>query len=65
MEFWNSLLTEKSQKLLMQLKNQPIKFILIGGWAVWLYTKQQKSKDIDIVLKEIIAKDINISSRFK
>ena len=65
MEFWNSLLTEKSQKLLMQLKNPPIKFILIGGWAVWLYTKQQKSKDIDIVLKEIIAKDINISSRFK
>ena len=26
------------------------KFILIGGWAVWLLTKQNKSKDVDIVV---------------
>ena len=26
-------------------------FILIGGWAVWLYTHQLKSKDIDLLVK--------------
>jgi len=26
------------------------RFVLIGGWAVWLYTQQLKSKDIDIVI---------------
>lgn len=52
MEFWHSELIEKSQKLLFDLRKK-IKFVLIGGWAVWLYTKQQKSKDIDIILKNI------------
>jgi|SRR3989344_6854980 len=49
MEFWNSLLTEKSWKLLQELKKK-YNFILIGGWAIYLWTKQQKSKDIDIVV---------------
>jgi len=48
-EFWNSLLTEKSWKLLQEIRNK-YDFILIGGWAVYLLTKQQKSKDIDIVV---------------
>ena len=56
MEFWNSLLTEESQKLLLNLKSleseNKIKFVLIGGWAVWLHTKMLKSKDIDIILKD-------------
>ena len=49
MEFWNSQLTEKSWKLLQELKKK-YEFVLIGGWAVYLWTKQQKSKDIDIVV---------------
>ena len=49
MEFWNSLLTEKSWKLLQEL-NKKYDFVVIGGWAVYLLTKQQKSKDIDIVV---------------
>lgn len=48
-EFWNSLLTEKSWELLQQLRRER-DFILIGGWAVYLLTKQHKSKDIDIVI---------------
>lgn len=48
-EFWNSLLIEKSWKILREIKKK-YKFVLIGGWAVYLLTKQQKSKDIDIVI---------------
>lgn len=48
-DFWNSQLTEKSFELLQSLKKK-YKFILIGGWAVYLWTKQQKSKDIDIAV---------------
>lgn len=49
MEFWNSELTEKSWQVLQQLKKE-YNFVLIGGWAVYLWAKQQKSKDIDIVI---------------
>src|SRR3989344_2809346 len=48
-EYWNSLLTEKSWQILQELKRS-YNFILIGGWAVYLFTRQQKSKDIDIVV---------------
>ena len=48
-EYWNSLLTEKSWKILQEIKKK-YNFILIGGWAVYLLTQQQKSKDIDIVI---------------
>ena len=48
-EFWNSEITEASWKRLQELSKE-IKFTLIGGWAVYLYTKMQKSKDIDIVI---------------
>lgn len=47
--FWNSLLTEKSWRILQELRKKH-DFILIGGWAVYLLTKSQKSKDIDIVV---------------
>jgi len=56
--FWNSLLTEESWKILQELKKSH-NFILIGGWAVYMFTKQQKSKDIDIVV------DINELQKFK
>ena len=49
MEFYHDLITEKSFKILRQLRGR-VKFILIGGWAVFLYTKSLKSKDIDIIL---------------
>ena len=52
-EFWNSLLTEKSWNLLIKISKEPFKFIVIGGWAVYLWTKLHKSKDIDIALINI------------
>ena len=52
-EFWNSLLTEKSWNLLINISKEPFKFIVIGGWAAYLWTKLHKSKDIDIVIADI------------
>src|SRR3989344_3991293 len=49
MEFWNSLLTEKSWQILQEIRKK-YNFILIGGWATYLWAGQQKSKDIDIVV---------------
>ena len=48
-EFYHDLITEKSFEALQNLRRR-FEFILIGGWAVFLYTKTLKSKDIDIVL---------------
>lgn len=53
MEFWNSTLTEKSWNILLDLNKKPFKFIVIGGWAAYLWTKLHKSKDLDIVLKDM------------
>ena len=68
MEFWNSQLTEKSWEVLKEIRKK-YNFILIGGWAAYLWTKQQKSKDIDIIVsinelqklkKENISKNDNL-----
>lgn len=48
-EFYHDLITEKSFKTLQDLKRK-FDFILIGGWAIFLYTKALKSKDIDIII---------------
>ena len=48
-EFYHDLITEKSFKILQNLKRK-FDFILIGGWAIFLYTKALKSKDIDIIV---------------
>ncbi|MBU4480982.1 hypothetical protein KKH59_01565 [Patescibacteria group bacterium] len=48
-EFYHDLITEKSFKILCDLKKD-FDFILIGGWAVFLYAKALKSKDVDIIL---------------
>ena len=48
--FWNSLLTEKSFKILQDLKKSDFDFILIGGWAAYLWTNLHKSKDIVVVV---------------
>ena len=49
MEYWNTIITEKSWKVLQKISKE-IDFILIGGWAVYLWSKSHKSKDIDIVI---------------
>ena len=48
-EFYREDVTEKRWQLLQQLHRQ-YDFVLIGGWAVWAYTHQDKSRDIDIVV---------------
>lgn len=52
MNYWNSILTEKSWNNLIELKKKKFDFIVIGGWAAYLITNLHKSKDIDIVLKD-------------
>lgn len=47
-EFWNENVTEKSWIELTSLSKK-YDFILIGGWAAYLWTGTHKSKDIDIV----------------
>lgn len=49
MAFYHDMITEASWRELQNLKKQN-QFLLIGGWAVYLYTKGLKSKDIDIVV---------------
>ncbi len=49
MAFWSDIITEKSWNVLKELKKR-FKFILIGGWAAYLWTKTMKSKDIDCIV---------------
>lgn len=49
MEIYHYLITEKSFKLLQTLRRR-YRFILIGGWAVFLYAHSLKSKDIDLII---------------
>ncbi len=49
MEYWNDLITEKSWKILQDIKGK-FNFVLIGGWANYLWTRKFKSKDIDMVI---------------
>ncbi|KXB07795.1 hypothetical protein AKJ56_02345 [candidate division MSBL1 archaeon SCGC-AAA382N08] len=48
-ELYHEFTTEKSFKVLKQLKNE-FDFILIGGWAIFIYTEAPKSKDVDIIV---------------
>ena len=48
-EFWNSEITEASWEGLKKL-SKDINFVLIGGWATYLHTHLQKSRDIDIIV---------------
>lgn len=48
-QFWHNTITDKSWQALQDLRSK-LDFILIGGWAVYLYTKKMKSKDIDIIV---------------
>ncbi|OGM24126.1 hypothetical protein A3D00_04895 [Candidatus Woesebacteria bacterium RIFCSPHIGHO2_02_FULL_38_9] len=49
MNYYHDLITQKSWQVLKSLSGK-FKFILIGGWATYLYTKALKSKDIDMVI---------------
>src|SRR3989344_3153924 len=49
-QFYHDIITEKSFLFLAELRKK-YRFILIGGWAVYLYTKALKSKDIDIIIE--------------
>lgn len=50
MPFYHDLVTQKSWQVLQKLRRE-FDFVLIGGWAVWLYTRGLKSKDIDFIVK--------------
>lgn len=50
MNFYHDLVTEKSWQLLQYLAKN-YRFILIGGWAVFLYSGALKSKDIDLIME--------------
>lgn len=49
MQFYHEIITQKSFVFLQGLKKE-YKFVLIGGWAVFLYSRSLKSKDIDIIV---------------
>lgn len=49
MQYYHDLITQKSWEELQKLQ-KTIDFVLIGGWATYLYTKTLKSKDIDIIV---------------
>jgi hypothetical protein len=48
MPYYHDLITDKSWQYLQELKKH-YRFTLIGGWAVYLYAKTLKSKDIDFI----------------
>ena len=48
-EFWHESLTGESWKKLRELSKET-ELTVIGGWSVWLWTKQHKSRDIDIIV---------------
>ena len=64
MEYYQDLITEKSFKILQDLKRK-YNFVLIGGWAVFLYNQALKSKDIDMIIEydelEKIKKDFDLN----
>ena len=49
MEFWNSEITNRSWEMLLDFSRK-YDFILMGGWAIYLYSQLQKSRDIDIIV---------------
>ena len=48
-DFWSEIVTGKSFEKLVELSKK-YNVVVIGGWAVYLFTNMHKSKDIDIVI---------------
>lgn len=61
-QFWHNSITDKSFAVLQGFKNN-FRFVLIGGWAIYFYTKALKSKDIDMVVD--LAELGKLKQRFK
>lgn len=63
-QYYQNLIIEKSWQLLQSLRKR-YRFVLVGGWAVYLYTHNLKSKDIDIIadyeLLEGLKKEFELS----
>lgn len=57
-KFWHDAVTDKSFYTLQSLRKD-FDFVVIGGWAVFLYTQTLKSKDIDIIV------DLEVLARLK
>lgn len=49
MQYYHDIITEKSFIFLTELAKK-FDFALIGGWAVFTYTRALKSKDIDLII---------------
>lgn len=47
--FWHDAIIDKSFYALQNFRKN-FDFVLIGGWAVYFYTKSLKSKDIDVIV---------------
>jgi len=55
-QFWHSQLEDLSFRTLQNLKRE-FDFVLVGGWAIYFYTKSLKSRDIDIIVRpEVLSK---------
>jgi len=50
MDCYHNIITQKSWKELTKL-GKTCNFVLIGGWATYLYTKTLKSKDINSLIQ--------------
>ncbi|MEM3208947.1 MAG: hypothetical protein QXE33_03440 [Candidatus Micrarchaeaceae archaeon] len=48
-QFWNEEQVKRSRELLNAIAGA-VDFVLIGGWAVFMYTRQQMSLDLDIAI---------------
>lgn len=64
MRFWNDAIVDKSWNVLQTLKKR-YDFILIGGWAIYLYTNAMKSKDIDIIVDYDLLEKIGLENTLK
>jgi len=49
MQFWNEEQTKKSRGLLNMLASS-VDLVLIGGWAVYMYIRQQMSLDVELAI---------------
>lgn len=49
-DFWHHVIADKSFATLQTLRRE-YDFVLIGGWAVFLFSHALKSKDIDIIVE--------------
>lgn len=52
-DYYHHLVTDKSFIILQDLRRR-YDFVLIGGWAVFFFTKNLKSKDIDCIVDHAV-----------